>query len=131
MSPLIFSMGVSLDGYVAGPGADISWTVPDAELFAFHFEQTEGSSALAGGELGEGVRRLKAGAPGPLAVGGALIAGELMRMGLIDEWHMFIYPVVLGGGTPYFPEPRTRMELRLLETRAFSDSQVLYLRYGR
>src|ERR1700754_3016881 len=37
---LIFSMGVSLDGYVAGPGGDIDWAAPDAELHQFHNDQT-------------------------------------------------------------------------------------------
>src|SRR3954447_19662181 len=40
MGNLIFSMGVSLDGYVAGPGDDIEWTAPDEELHRFHNEQT-------------------------------------------------------------------------------------------
>ena len=39
MRTLIYSMSVSLDGFIAGPDGDISWTAPDAELMAFHNEQ--------------------------------------------------------------------------------------------
>src|SRR5258707_10923674 len=38
--PVIYSMSVSLDGFIAGPGGDIGWTAPDAEQFRFHIEQT-------------------------------------------------------------------------------------------
>jgi dihydrofolate reductase len=40
MLPVIYSMSVSLDGFIAGPGGDIGWTAPDAEQFRFHVEQT-------------------------------------------------------------------------------------------
>ena len=40
MLPLIYSMSVSLDGFIAGPAGDIGWTAPDAEQFRFHIEQT-------------------------------------------------------------------------------------------
>ena len=39
MRSLIYSMGTSLDGFIAGPGGDIGWTAPDEELFRFHNEQ--------------------------------------------------------------------------------------------
>ena len=42
MGPVIYSMSVSLDGFIAGPGGDISWTAPDQELFEFHLQQTRG-----------------------------------------------------------------------------------------
>ena len=40
MLPVIYSMSVSLDGFIAGPTGDIGWTAPDAEQFRFHLEQT-------------------------------------------------------------------------------------------
>src|SRR5690242_18660347 len=39
MRNVIFSMGVTLDGFVAGPGGDISWSAPDDELFRFHTDR--------------------------------------------------------------------------------------------
>ena len=53
-----------------------------------------------------------------------------MELDLIDEYRMFVSPVVLGGGTPYFPAAQRRMDLELLETRTFG-SRVVYLRYRR
>ena len=45
MRKLIYSMGVSLDGFIAGREGEIDWTAPDAELMRFHNEQTRGASA--------------------------------------------------------------------------------------
>jgi len=53
-----------------------------------------------------------------------------MRLGLIDEYQLFVHPIVLGGGTPYFPALDAPITLRLVETRTFS-SGVVYLSYQR
>ena len=53
-----------------------------------------------------------------------------MRLGLIDEWRLFVSPVLLGGGTPYFPALSERTKLELVETRTFG-ARVVYLRYQR
>src|SRR4051794_38666653 len=45
MLPVIYSMSVSLDGFIAGPDGDIGWTAPDGELFRFHIEETRGVAA--------------------------------------------------------------------------------------
>jgi dihydrofolate reductase len=63
-------------------------------------------------------------------VGGAGLASTLVEQDLIDEYRLFVNPVVLGGGTPYFPEGRDRLDLELAETHTF-DSRVIYLRYRR
>jgi dihydrofolate reductase len=65
-----------------------------------------------------------------LAVGGAGLAAAFTRLGLIDEYHLFVTPVVLGGGTPYFPPLEHQLDLELIEARKFG-SQVIYLRYER
>jgi dihydrofolate reductase len=171
---LIYSMGVSLDGYVAGPNGEIDWSAPDPALHQFHNDQTreldahlcgrrlyetmvywetaddvpapvelefarvwqalpkivfsttltsvEGNARLAAGGLAEEL----AGLDGRVAIGGAALAAEAARLGLIDEYGLFVSPVVLGGGTPFFA-PGVRLDLELVETRAFG--QTLYLRY--
>jgi dihydrofolate reductase len=78
----------------------------------------------------EEVARLKAEPGDDLAVGGAGLAATFMRAGLIDEYRLFVNPVVLGAGTPFFPPLEERINLDLVETRTFG-SRVVYLRYAR
>ena len=65
-----------------------------------------------------------------MSVGGAGLASTLIKLDLIDEYRLFVIPVVLGGGTPYFPPLDRAIPLELLETRTFG-SRVTYLRYQR
>jgi dihydrofolate reductase len=65
-----------------------------------------------------------------IGVGGAGLAASLIALDLIDEFGLFVYPVVLGGGTPYFPARDTPLTLRPAEVRPFG-SGVVYLRYER
>ena len=53
-----------------------------------------------------------------------------MRLDLIDEYRLFVHPVVLGGGTPLFPGSDERAKLTLVEARTF-DSAVVHVRYQR
>jgi dihydrofolate reductase len=184
MRELIYSMGVSLDGFIAGPKGEIDWTSPDEELHRFHNEQTrelgghllgrglyetmrywetaeenpssreyelefariwndlpkvvfsrtldrvEGGARLVSEDPAEEVARLKEEPGRDLGVGGAGLASTLTKRDLIDEYRPFVYPVVLGGGTPYFPALDERINLELVETRTFG-SRVVYLRYRR
>jgi dihydrofolate reductase len=183
MRKLIYSMTVSLDGYIAGPDGGIDWSVPDEELFRFHHRQVQeigvhlcgrrlyetmlywetaeegplaaeqvefaqtwkalpkvvfsrtlesvvGNTRLATEGVGEEVSRLKEQPGKDIAVGGADLAGTCMRPGLIDEWLLFVSPVLLGGGTPYFPTLDASVNLELVETKTFG-SRVVHLRYRR
>jgi dihydrofolate reductase len=67
-------------------------------------------------------------AEGDIAIGGATLAAEAAESGLIDEYRARVYPVLAGGGTPFFPQHERRVDLELVETRTFS-SRVVYLRY--
>jgi dihydrofolate reductase len=155
--PLIYSMGVSLDGYIAGPRGEGDWAAPDAELHRFHNEQArelelhllgsrlyqvmaywetaeqrnpsaadhelefariwerlpklvysqsleavEGNTRLSRADPAQEVQALKQQDGEPIAVGGATLAASLTAQGLIDEYQLFVSPVVLGGGTPFF-----------------------------
>jgi dihydrofolate reductase len=184
MPNLIYSLAVSLDGYVAGPGGEIDWTAPDDELHRFHnarvreqgvqlcgrrlyeamrfwdsdeastsendtvrefaaiwqalpkivfsttLDHVEGNATLARGGVAETVAELKARPGKDLAVGGAGLAATMIELGLVDEVLQFVCPVVLGGGTRFFPPLRERIAFELVETHTFG-SRVVYLRYRR
>jgi dihydrofolate reductase len=181
---VIYSIGVSLDGFIAGPNGEIDWSAPDEELHRFHNQQTremgavlcgrrlyeemvywetadekpslpehelefariwknmpkivfsktlekvEGNARLVRDGVAEEVTKLKEQTGKDLAVGGAGLASTLMKLGLIDECRLFVSPVVLGGGTPYFPALDERINLELVETQTFG-SRVIYVRYRR
>jgi len=183
MRKLIYSMGVSLDGFIAGRDGEIDWSVPDEELHRFHNQQTreigahlcgrrlyevmlywetaeekplapehvefariwkaipkvvfsttlkkvEGNARLVRDGVAGEVTKLKEQPGKDLAVGGAGLASTCMKLDLIDEYRLFVSPVVLGGGTPYFPALDERINLELVETQTFG-SRVVYVRCRR
>ena len=76
----------------------------------------------------DAVREMKAAADRDLGVGGPDLAAQAIRAGLVDEIHLFVSPIVVGGGTKALPD-EVRVELELLAERRF-DNGVVYLRYG-
>jgi dihydrofolate reductase len=182
MRKVIYSMGVSLDGFIVGPDGKFDWSAPDAELHRFHNEHArEAGMDLYGRRLYETMRfwegvddsaephmaefariwketpklvfsrtldevegpnttladedpvtavtRLKAEPGEPLAVGGAGLAATLIDAGLVDEYRLFVNPVIVGGGTPFFPTLDHLISLELVETTTFG-SKVVYMRYA-
>jgi dihydrofolate reductase len=181
---LIYSMSVSLDGFIAGPDGSFDWSVPDEELHRFHNERVRalgghvlgrrlyetmeywetaqeepaiadyalefaeiwkalpkvvfsdtldevvGNSRLAQGGVAEEVAELQERSGKDVAIGGADLAAEAIKLGLVDDFQLFINPVVVGGGRPFFPSVDQSVHLNLVETRTFS-SRVVYLRYER
>ena len=75
----------------------------------------------------EGVRHLKAAAERDLTVGGPTLGAQAITAGLVDEVHLLVWPVVVGGGKPFLPN-RVRLQLELVDERRFG-SGVVYLRY--
>jgi dihydrofolate reductase len=73
------------------------------------------------------VARLKSAAGHDLTVGGADLAGQAIRAGLVDELQLFLVPVIVGGGRRALPDG-ARSDLELLDTRRFAGGAV-YLRY--
>jgi dihydrofolate reductase len=76
----------------------------------------------------ESVRRMKASAERDLVVGGPTLAAEAFRAGLVDECHLFLVPIIVGGGKRSLPGD-IRMELELLDERRFG-SGIVHLHYG-
>jgi dihydrofolate reductase len=178
---LIYSMSMSLDGFINEPDGTFDWSAPTEEEFLAHTERVRGLSAhLCGRALYEtmlawyttemtahedpvmrefaaiwqalpkivfsrtltsvegsntrlatrDIEAELADLEGDVEVGGATLAAECARRGLIDEYRPFIKPVVAGGGTPYLPPLDARTDLQLLESRTFSNGAV-YLRFAR
>jgi dihydrofolate reductase len=75
----------------------------------------------------DAVRQLKASAGKDLAVGGAALASAAFHAGLVDELHLFLVPVLVGGGKQALPDG-VRLQLELEQQRSFSSGFV-YLRY--
>ena len=78
----------------------------------------------------EEVVELKARPGGDMVLGGANLAASFMRHDLVDEYRLYVHPVVLGRGRLLFPPPGPRIALRLAGTRSFGSGVVL-LRYER
>jgi dihydrofolate reductase len=76
----------------------------------------------------EAIRRLKAEADRDISIGGATLAGEAIRAGLVDELHLLVNPIVVGGGMPSLPDA-VRWTLELLDERRFANG-VVHLRYA-
>jgi dihydrofolate reductase len=75
----------------------------------------------------EAVRRMKASLVGDLAVGGPDLAAQAFRAGLVDECHLFLAPIIVGGGKQSLPDD-VRLELGLLAERRFG-SGMIHLHY--
>jgi len=73
------------------------------------------------------VRRLKESAQGDIGIGGPELAGQAIAAGLVDECHLIVVPVLVGGGKRAFPDG-VRVDLALLDERSFAGGAV-YLRY--
>jgi dihydrofolate reductase len=78
----------------------------------------------------EEVEKLKTQPGGDLSLGGADLAAAFMRAGLIDEYRIYVHPIIIGNGKPLFPRSGPRVNLQLLESRAFGNG-VLQLRYRK
>ena len=76
----------------------------------------------------EAIRQLKTAANLDLSVGGPTLAAAAIAAGLVDELHLFLNPIVVGGGKPALPNG-VRLPLELMDERRF-DSGVVYVRYG-
>jgi dihydrofolate reductase len=185
MPKIVLMMNVSLDGYIEGPGHDISWHQVDEELHQ-HFNDTIGklggllcgrrtyelmasywptadsdpqasavtaefagiwrdipkvvysrtlewagwNTTIARDVVPEEVRALKEWSGADLWLGGAGIAAEFLRRGLVDEYRMYVHPALVGYGTKLFPEADIAASLRLVEDHVFGNGVAL-LRYER
>jgi dihydrofolate reductase len=182
---IIWTMSVSVDGYMEGPGHDLGWHMVDEEVHQ-HFNDWIGKAAVllegrvsyelmadfwptadqdpeAGPTMVEFARiwrdmpkvvysrtleradwnatvaravvpaevlALKAGAGGDLVLGGSHLGAEFARHDLIDEYRLYVHPMVIGRGTQALQPSEAWVPLRLAGTHTFGNGVVL-LRYER
>jgi dihydrofolate reductase len=84
------------------------------------------NATLIDGDLETAVRKLKAEHEGEIEVGGPVLAGRLTELGLIDEYRIYLHPVVLGKGDPFFVAARPPLRLKSSEQL---DENVILLTY--
>lgn len=101
------------------------WKAVPKFVFSSTLEHVDHNSRLVSGDVGEILADIRREFSGDLEVGGPGLAGQFVRRGLVDEFHLVVHPVVLGAGTPFWPHLETPMPLRRLETRTFSAGAVL------
>jgi dihydrofolate reductase len=105
------------------------WRTTPKIVFSRDYAGDEWTERVINGNLLSEVTALKA-LPGKdlLLTGGADLAGALSGLGLIDEYHVAVHPVVLGGGRRLFAEPEQRLNLRAVASRLV-DGQVVVTSY--
>jgi dihydrofolate reductase len=105
------------------------WKPLPKVVFSTTLSELRGNARLASEGLAEEIERLRvAPAEGNIAIGGAMLAAEAAALDLIDEYRAIVHPVLLGGGIPFFPREKRRVDLELVESLTF-NSRVVYLRY--
>ena len=185
MRKLIYSMMVSLDGFVEDKNHSLDWITIDEELHQyFNDQEAEVATFLYGRRMYETmsafwptveadpsipgyileyariwrqkpkvvfsktldkvawnsrlvreeavgeIQKLKAQPGGILSLGGANLAADLVKNDLVDEYQLVVQPIILGGGTPFFPAGDLMLNLNLIESRKFGCGAVL-LRYQK
>jgi len=104
------------------------WQAADKVVYSTTLEETSSARTRIEREFDpDAVQRMKAGAERDLSIGGPTLAARAIAAGLVDELHLFVAPVVVGGGTRALPDG-VRWDLDLADERRFRNG-VVYLRY--
>jgi dihydrofolate reductase len=105
------------------------WQSADKIVYSRSLERTRSARTRIEREFDpDAIRALKASAERDLTVGGAELAAQALRAGLVDECQLFLAPVLVGGGTRALPDG-VRLQLELRDERRFQGG-VVFLRYG-
>lgn len=106
------------------------WNALPKVVFSNSLDEVAGNTRLAEGGIAEEVAELQERSGKDVGIGGADLAGEAIRIGLVDDYQLFVYPVIVGGGKPFFPSVGQNVHLDLVETRTFA-SRIVHLHYRR
>jgi dihydrofolate reductase len=105
-----------------------TWQAADKIVYSSSLETVSSPKTRLEREFDpQAIRDLKARLPHDLSVGGPTLAAHTIRAGLVDEIHLFVVPIVIGGGKQVLPS-NVRVQLDLLDERRFGNGMV-YLRY--
>ena len=106
------------------------WKNKPKVVFSKTLNRVDWNSRLVRENIADEVNKLKSQPGGEMCVAGAEIASVFSQLGLIDEYQLYIHPVILGGGKPMFGPLEDKIGLALIETYTFGPGVVL-LRYQR
>ena len=120
------------DPSTTGPMVEFAgiWRDMPKIVYSRTLERADWNTTIVRDVVVEEIMALKAQPGGDLALGGADLAAAFRRHGLIDEYSLYVHPVLIGRGKPLFQEADAKADLRLAETRTFGNGVVL-LRYQR
>jgi dihydrofolate reductase len=108
----------------------ISKQIPIIVFSSTPMERVEGNARLERDDPVAVVPRLKEQSGPDLSVGGVQLASALMQAGLVDEYQIYIQPIILGTGRSLFPALNESIKLKLVETHIF-HAGIVFLRYRR
>jgi len=106
------------------------WREKPKVVYSRTLEKAGWNTTIVRDVVPEQVESLKAEPGGDMVIGGPQIAKVFLRHNLIDEFRVYVHPMVIGSGTPLFPYPEPRINLRHVGTKTFGNGVVL-LHYRR
>jgi len=106
------------------------WSAIPKVVFSRTLNGVEGNARLATDSLADEIAAATAATDKDVEIGGATLAAAAIELGIVDEFRLMRYPIVVGGGTPILPPVTEDIRLELVETRTFGG-QVLFERYRR
>lgn len=127
---VVWETDPSLRGSELGNAFADVWCALPKVVFSRTLDRVQGNARLASAPLAEEVAAALDATDRTVSIGGADLAGAAIGLGLVDELRMFRSPILLGGGTPFFPPVAAAIPLDLVETRTFG-SGVIYEHYRR
>ncbi len=101
------------------------WNSKQRIVFSNTLTEVGPNARLFSGDITTEVNKLKQQPGKDMVVGGATLAATFIRLGLIDEYRVYIHPIILGGGKPMFPPLDKQIGLQLVETHTFGTGVVL------
>ena len=97
------------------------WNPLPKIVFSSSLDHVEHNSRLVRGDVEAVLEELRREFDGDIGVAGANLAGQFVRRGLVDEYRVVVHPVVLGAGTPYWPELDAPLKLKPVEQHTFTS----------